>query len=384
MLELLGAMMLGAVQPPESFRRLPTCRSDTSKITDPCVLTTRFSEQAVARLLAGRQQLHWLNGDRLTLIARFGPEGWGLLCCAIQTPLDAVGDTGIGAVTIRVPRVEEALLDAGMAGSETNYPAEMVATLHPPPAPPRVAALRGIITRHVFQSSNLGERREISVYVPPDLPQGARVPVIYLADGETERFAPIVEAAVRAGKAAPAMIVGLGAGTSEVPHCQGSCVRRSLEYLISMTPKEGEPNPLFDAHMRFVTDEVMPLVEREYPASRAGADHITAGYSNGGAWAFEAAELRPDRFGRVLAMSVAGGPWPTEHAATLKGARIFTGAGTFERFLLPRTRETAEAARHAGAAVEMREIVSGHSSLMWDILFAEGLAWLLPPPGHPR
>jgi enterochelin esterase-like enzyme len=132
--------------------------------------------------------------------------------------------------------------------------------------------------------------------------------------------------------------------------------------------------------MRFVTDEVIPYAEHHYPASRAREQRITAGYSNGGSWALAAAEMRPDLFGNVLAMS-AGTSGVAERAGLLKDARIFAGAGLFERSFLRRTSAVVEAARAAGADAEMHILVSGHSALMWDILFADGIAHLLPPRG---
>jgi enterochelin esterase-like enzyme len=345
----------------------------------PCVLPTRFTREGATRLLGSRDQIYWLDGDRLTLIARFGPEGWGLLCCAIQHPLEPIGDTGLGAITVRVPRVREALIDAGMSAEQTAYPPANVATPDAPPPPPRAAMLQGSITRHLFHSSNLGGDRLIKIYMPPEIPPDARLPVIYLADGGTDAFAPILEEAIRNRSVAPVILVGIDNGHGPAPGCTGGhCDRRMFEYVITTDSNASAPDSLFNRHMRFVTDEVMPWVERNMQASPDAADHIAAGYSNGGAWAVTAAVLRPDRFGKVLAMSIAGGPWPETHAAGLSHARLFAGAGTFEESFLPHTRRVADAAARAGAEVRMREIVSGHSMRMWDILLVEGAAWLLP------
>ena len=374
---LFSFFLTAAAQPPASFLPLPRCESETAEVIAPCTVRTHLSRAAIDRLLQGREQVRWLSGDRLTLVARFGPERWGLLCCALQTPLEPIGDSGMGAITVRIPRVDEALLDAGMIASETAYPVERVPTPSAPMPPPRATTLRGTITRHVIRSSNLGQAREIQVYVPAAVPPGARLPVIFLTDGETERFAGLLEGAARGSGAAGAILVGIAPASGTLPGCKGMCDRRALEYLMSAGDDQSAPDSLFNRHLRFVADEVVPLVIGHYPASSKSADHIAAGYSNGGAWAVSAAELRPDVFGGVVAMSVAGGPWPAQHASSLKGMRVYAGAGTFERFFLPRTREVAASAQAAGAEVKMDEIVSGHSSLLWDALFAHGLPWVL-------
>ncbi len=134
--------------------------------------------------------------------------------------------------------------------------------------------------------------------------------------------------------------------------------------------------------MQFVTDEVVPLIESRYPVSRRREDRITAGHSNGASWALAAAALRPDLFGGVIAMS-SGSSATADGAGRLGNARVYAGAGLFEPEFLEATRRAAETARRAGADVRFRTFVGGHSRTMWDVIFAEGVAWLLPP-SEPR
>jgi enterochelin esterase-like enzyme len=135
-----------------------------------------------------------------------------------------------------------------------------------------------------------------------------------------------------------------------------------------------------------VTDELIPFVEREYPASPRREDRVTAGYSNGASWALAAAEQRPDLFGNVLAMS-ATSHMAAAQGARLAGTRVYAGAGLFEQSFHDITLSAVRTAGAAGARTVWRPIVSGHSRLMWDILFADGIAWLLParqPGNQPR
>jgi enterochelin esterase-like enzyme len=378
----LISLLLAASPPtsaPEWFNRLPTCASAHAPIEAPCTLSVRFSPPTVTRLLGRSDQVWWIDGDRLTLIGRFGEEGWAVLCCALSTPLEPIGETGFGSITVRIPHVREALFDVGYMPHPADAPAEEIRGPDAPLPPPAASPLRGTIAARTIRSAILNEVRTFSVYMPPDIAPGVRLPVLYLADGDTRRFAPILEAAIADGRAAPAILVGTYPAYGPATGCVSApCDRRMLEYLVNANPDGAAPDSVFSRHLRFVTDELVPLIEREYPASTRREDRIVAGYSNGGAWAFAAAILRPDLFGNVLAMS-AGAQWAAEHAATLRRAKVFAGAGLFEPGFLARTRAAAEAAEQAGAEVRMRQMISGHSPVMWEILFAEGTAWLLPP-----
>jgi enterochelin esterase-like enzyme len=142
-------------------------------------------------------------------------------------------------------------------------------------------------------------------------------------------------------------------------------------------PGSGESTP-FGSHMAFVAGELVPFVERNYPASPRREDRIVAGHSAGAAWAFGAAEHRPDLFGAVLAMSSRSRA-AVRDAHRLRGARVYAGAGTFDDGFIAPTRDSVAAATAAGADGRFREVVGGHSRLVWEVLFTEGLAWLVPP-----
>lgn len=173
------------------------------------------------------------------------------------------------------------------------------------------------------------------------------------------------------------MIVGIASGRGEVAGCNSPCDRRLVEYVPDISPEGVGADAPFGRPLRFVTDQLIPYVERHYPATARREDRILAGYSAGAVWAVTAASMRPELFGNVLAMS-AGGQRSAYYARQLKNARIFAGAGLFEPGFLRSTRERAELARQAGSEVHFREMVAGHSHLMWEILFADGIAWLLP------
>lgn len=374
---LLAASYALAVIAAADGPRVDTCASPDAPIEQPCHLPTRLSSEAVARLIGARDQIWWMVGDRLTVIAR-PPEGlrsW--LCCSIQTLLEPIAGTDLAGIVVRVPRAHEALLDVAHVPARHFVPPVPVRGAHTPPAPAHASPLMGRIERISLHSAALREQRVLFVYIPPDTGlSGERFPVVYLADGATAQFAPIAEAAARDGRASRIILVGLPSSTDEVTTCRAAqCDRRSLEYLPDL---ENGEDTHFSRHLNFVTDELIPLIEGRYSVSTRREDRIVAGYSNGGAWALAAAQARPDFFGNVLAMS-SGSRAAAEGARRLGGVRVYGGAGLFEPGYLRRTREAVETARRAGADVRFREMVAGHSPAMWEVLFADGIAWLAPP-----
>lgn len=375
----LGGIQAPAKLPPAYISSLERCASASAAIEKPCTLPVRFSPAGSKALIGARDSQWWVVGDRLSLIARLGKDGWTALCCAVQTPLESIGGTELAGITVRIPHIREAVLDVTHHPADRTSPPIDIRGPDAPPPPARANPLRGVITSVLIDSVILGEKRRINIYRPHLAPEGQRLPVIYLADGDTAAFAPLAEAATAAGRAAPAMIVGIESGQGALEGCtRDPCDRRMLEYLLEANPSGAQADTRFGHHLRFVTDEVIPYIEKHYPASSRRQDRITAGYSNGGAWALAAAEARPELFGGVLAMS-SGSKAAAESADRLKNARVYAGAGQFEPGFLTNTQLAADTAREAGARVRFRKMIAGHSRSMWEILFVEGLGWLLPP-----
>lgn len=360
------------------------CRSATAPIEQPCTLPLRVSPRAAAALLGTQPWVWWVVGDQLTLIARPTTETLGFICCAMQEHVEPIPGSDLVGVTVRVPRIDEAFFDIALPTQSMVREHDLHRGPLAPPPPPRAEPLQGRIDRHDVESSALQERRTLYIYTPPEMGQGEQLPVIYLADGATYQFAPVLEAAVAAGHARPAIIVGIRHAQGPASGCahEGYCDRRNLEYLPHFSAEGSGPDSPFGRHLRFVTDEVMPLIERIYPASTDRQDRIAAGFSSGAVWALSAAARRTDLFGSVIAMSP-GGRGSAGEAAALRGIRVHAGAGVLEPNFLHPTRAWAEQARRGGAQVRMREMVSGHTHMMWELLFADAIAWLLPPgPGE--
>lgn len=161
--------------------RLPSCQSPTATVSVPCAVPTRFDAVSVTRLIGKGDRVWWLRGDMLTIIAR-PKERWAMLCCAIQQPLEPIAGTEFAGATVRIPDIAHAIFDVDIApGEMVNRPT--VRGPLAPPAPPRVDKLAGTMTSIAFPSKQLGEKRQVTVYVPASSPPGKLLPVFYLADG---------------------------------------------------------------------------------------------------------------------------------------------------------------------------------------------------------
>jgi hypothetical protein len=98
--------------------------------------------------------------------------------------------------------------------------------------------------------------------------------------------------------------------------------RRVQEYLPGVNRRR------FDAHLRFVTGEVIPWAGGQF--GPVEGPWVAAGFSNGDAWAIAAAQRRPDLLTAVAAFS--SGVVPQRISREARSARIrhYLAAGTLE------------------------------------------------------
>lgn len=376
-MSLIVAALLAnmAESAPSVMGRLPPCEATATEIAEPCIAETSFDPVELANRLGIKESIWWIVDDRLTMIARPTVEKWVSLCCAVQTPLEPIAGSELAAISVRVPRINEAVLDISVWPSVAGHE-EVFRGPQAKPAPERRTPPKERLVRRAFVSKWLGETRPITIYLPPRTDMKQKMPVVYLADNLAASFAPIAEAAIMNGKMMPIILVGMDAVVSAGDCYDTACDRRGWEYKLDRNGGDWSAASAFGRHLRFVTDEVIPFVEANYPASPLPRDRIVGGSSNGGHWALAAAALRPDLFGKVMALSSSGRDGLTI-GMRLGGARVYGGAGLFEPDFAGFTRAAVEAAKRAGAETKMDVEVSGHSLLSWDLMFADAMPWLL-------
>ncbi len=370
---ILMAAFAAAQPAPHYMARLPPCQSADARIAEPCNLPLRMSADEVRRRMTNRDSIWWIEDDRLTFIARPTLEPWVMLCCAIQSALEPISGTDFAGAVVRIPRLNEVILDIRPNPAPARAP-DIWRGSKAPRAPDAAAPLRGMLQTVSLTSTHLDDQRAITVYVPPH-DGNVPLPVFYLADGASAVFAAIAEAAVDRGDARPAILVGIHNAPPDEKPCEvRPCDRRSLEYLVDLSGESANEDSFFRRHMRFVIEDVLPYVEAHYPASKHRRDRAVGGYSNGGAWAFAAAEMHPDLFGNVMGLS-SGSKTAMTYAGRLKTVRVYGGSGIFEGNFHLYTKNTVANAVAAGADGRERSLVTGHSYLAWDVFFEDAFTW---------
>ena len=329
---------------------------------DPAELRARLTEPPLAAWSSG-DVLHVVWQGRAAEVQLFGgvqPRLW---------PVEGTDD--LWEVSLRIRRLAEAVITLVVASRQADgeWPRQIPdrrvwrGPRAPAAAPPR--ELRGTVSGHTLPSAALHAERELTVYQPPGVDRP--VPGCLLADGEAVRgFAPALEAAIEAGTVPPVLLVGLHNAPGFM---ESRSDLRAQEYL----PRHNRRR--FAAHLRFVTDEVIPwAAERFGPMA---APWFTAGFSNGAVWAIVAAQRRPDLIGAVAGLSAGMVPQRISGPTRSAGVRHYLAAGTLEPAFRRSTRQWAERLARAGLACRHEEWIGGHDQVWWEQQFPVALGWLL-------
>jgi gluconolactonase len=168
-----------------------------------------------------------------------------------------------------------------------------------PDSQPRPGVPKGKVTKYSWNNSKIypGTTRDYWVYVPAQYDRTKPACLMVFQDGSgftTENGAwrvPIVFDNLIQQGAMPvtiAVFVNPGVVPAALPD-QGPRYNRSYEY-----------DGLGDRYPRFLLEEILPEVAKDYKLSTDPNDRAIAGSSSGGIAAFTAAWERPDEFRRVL------------------------------------------------------------------------------------
>ena len=179
-----------------------------------------------------------------------------------------------------------------------------------------------------------------------------------MADGQSvAAYAPILEAAILAGRVPPTVLVGIHSGD-----------QRDEEYV-----KNGA---LYKAHEAFVIDELLPWAERTLGASKARASRFLMGFSNGADWTLKMSASHGDTFGGVIAMSplhALGEPRWTPSTTPA----YYLEAGQFEDHMLKTALSIQRSLEPYKALNALDVRVGGHDSVIWEDVFVGALEWLV-------
>lgn len=245
---------------------------------------------------------------------------------------------------------------------------------------------------HYLDSKYLHASRRLTVLRPRFR---RSLQVLYLNDGQnlfdparafagaTWRVRETVEDLVDRRLIPPLLIVGIDHGGADRPR----------EYLpVADDRNTHARRPLGRQYVEFVTREVVPFIERTYPALRLTSARAFGGSSYGGVAALLTVLERPGVFGRLLVESPSlyvGGGYLLRRArrAPRWPSRVYLGVGTAETRRHDLNRETVENVRrlesilrHAGLGPRRLRVAvqeaAAHSEDAWAARLPDALAFL--------
>lgn len=219
-----------------------------------------------------------------------------------------------------------------------------------------IRVLRGL------ESPQLGNRRDVLVYLPPSYVESdRRYPVLYMHDGQN-----LFDAATSY------------AGEWHADETMEVLAREGLEAIVVGVPNAGErrfneyipfPSPELedaqgDAYVAFLADTVKPIIDRDF-RTRPGREATgVAGSSLGGLISLYTYFRRPEVFGLAGVFSPAfrwgkGDIFPFVKQAAFSPGRIYMDVGTAEEVGLAKTRrsEPALALRYLRYVRRMDELL---------------------------
>ena len=239
-------------------------------------------------------------------------------------------------------------------------------------------ARAGSIHELRVESRALGGARTVRVYLPARYRKRRRYPLLIVHDGDDYlRYSSlqIVLDNLIHRLEIPAMIVALTTSAD-----------RMVEYAADLR------------HARFLTEELLPRLEADYPLIRRPPARALMGASFGGVAALHAAWTHPGVYGRLLLQSgsfafsdigehprgssfdpVVGFVNDFRERPGRPTEKVFVSCGTYES-LIYENRSIIPLLQSTGMAVRYVEARDGHNWENWRDRLREGLSWLLPGP----
>jgi enterochelin esterase-like enzyme len=254
-----------------------------------------------------------------------------------------------------------------------------------PDSQPKDGVPRGKLTKREWKSEVFpGTVRNYWVYVPAQYDGSKPACVMVFQDGgayvkeDGDFRAPIVFDNLIHEGAMP-VTIGIFIDPGEIPAKEGEkAVRnRSFEY-----------DTLSGQYAKFLLEEILPAVGKEYKLTGEASGRAICGISSGGICAFTAAWFRPDAFGRVLShcgsfTAIRGGhnyPFMIRRTER-KPIRVWLQSGAMDADILygswPEANK-AMAASLAFAGYEVKFVFGegGHNLRHGGAVFADALRWL--------
>ena len=335
---MLAAVMLLAVAKPYVVLPLP---ADASQL---------------AGKLVGQDAAVWQEKDVLSFLHR-RKAGYVGVTGGVQESMRPVPGTELWLLQVRMKGWERAVIQYAFFTPERPsppYDAYRVWRGEKAPVVELARQLKGRLEHTTLASTALGERRRITVYMPPGAKPG--LPAFFMADGEgAEGLAQALEPLILAGKMRPAAIVGVYSGDWEGRGLRGQ------EY-----GRRGGDR--YRRHREFFAREVPAWASRVHGVSSQAGDRAVVGFSSGGSFACAVASEMPGVFGCVVGLAC--GPVSSPRGAK---PRYFFAVGTLD----PSFSSTVASGRRLGAPADT--YVGGHDFEIWRLAFSRLAPRVFPP-----
>lgn len=253
---LLSAILLMSIATPISantFENLPVCPSQEVICRVEIAWTLADLRAEVGNLKAGEGQF-FSHDDLLTFVYRLSHNRYERAAALLthEVPMQQVEHSDWWTVTLKFEQINRAMLTIGVVEYRTGetryeYPAATWRGENAPLPPQKNQHLEGSLTRISFESTSLGESRDVFVYLPPDHDSAQRYPVIYLADGEMlADYAAAVDYLITHEEIAPIIIIGIASAES-----RDNRNLRGEEYVHGRNPQR------YEQHRVFFTQKVL-------------------------------------------------------------------------------------------------------------------------------
>lgn len=243
---------------------------------------------------------------------------------------------------------------------------------------PDASVPKGTLEEHLFHSAALGGSRQVTIYRPARFRETRRYPLLLVHDGgDYLRYAGL--GTVLDNLAYRLEIPGVVAALMHPPD-------RMEQYRAS------------GAHARYLTEELVPQLERELPLLGAPEGRCLMGASLGAVASLATAVRYPRFYGRLLlqsgsfAFSDIGGHGRDpvfdpiadfvnayRRAPSAVSEKVFVSCGTYES-LIYENRSLVPLLQRTGMDVRFVEARDGHNWENWRDRLREGLSWLFPGP----
>lgn len=353
-------------------RDMRACSAAPGADSDELPCKQPLSAQAIAAELDKLKTTDFayaVEGNTLFVSVRMTPgevayPNGPYLCCEIQAYLDKVSEN-VYAASFRWNRMASAMLDLQFlelkGRPETRFQlrgSSQFVFAGDKFIPGLVARAGARLTTGTYTAADEYRARKVTVFRGASCRATvAACSVIYMPDGQN--IGKLVDNALANGIDMGRFVVA-GVHNAELDPA-GS---RIEELVLDANPAR------YDAFMRFVTADLARQVEAGVRPRR----RLAAGYSNGGAWAYDALVSQGRHFDGAIIMSPA--QWRTRSDGFLAGRLAFVGAGYMERGFYRNASAIAAGLKARGAAVTETYVPSGHGLNTWVNVWNAAIAEL--------